>query len=110
MSTTRKPPADPRGTIGFEPLDHPVETAILRYLSAEAAKFDEARTDDTLSEAARERCAAQASVLRTVIAHIERGDYKRLPEDKPRGIAAIMGQWPGDETDDEVAKALKEQS
>jgi hypothetical protein len=28
----------------------------------------------------------------------------------PTGLAAIMGRWPGDETDEEIAKALEELS
>jgi len=34
----------------------------------------------------------------------------RKPQGPRSGINAIIGQWPGDESDDEVAKALKELS
>ena len=35
----------------------------------------------------------------------------RFKTDKPKGgIASIIGKWPGDETDEEIAKALKDMS
>lgn len=36
----------------------------------------------------------------------------RLPtaEESGKGLAAIIGKWPGDETDEQVAKALEDLS
>jgi hypothetical protein len=34
----------------------------------------------------------------------------RRPQGPRSGLAAIMGQWPGDETDDEIAAALEKVS
>ena len=34
----------------------------------------------------------------------------RVPQDPKTGLAAIIGQWPGDETDEEVQQALDELS
>ena len=36
------------------------------------------------------------------------GYVETLPRRNPGGVAAIFGQWPGDETDDEVARALED--
>lgn len=32
------------------------------------------------------------------------------PQEKPSGLAAIMGKWPGDETDEEIAEAMEGES
>ncbi|MGH7135460.1 MAG: hypothetical protein ACREHD_06945, partial [Pirellulales bacterium] len=42
----------------------------------------------------------------------ERFDLDELlcEQDGKRGVSAILGQWPGDESDEQIATALKELS
>jgi hypothetical protein len=44
---------------------------------------------------------------RVEIYTIDLGVWTGLEIEEARGLAALVGQWPGDETDEEVAQALE---
>lgn len=50
-----------------------------------------------------------SAIPRPIPEHVDLDEVSR-DDNQRRGISAIMGQWPGDETDEEIAAALKELS
>ena len=58
-------------------------------------------------DAAAERVSVCEQVLRPLFEVAEPAGRYRVRQGPNSGIAAIMGKWPGDETDEEIAAILE---
>jgi hypothetical protein len=63
---------------------------IVAFLQAEERKQDAAAADASLSDDSRNRCSARAGILRTMVARIERGDYRDAIVRVPVGVLQEM--------------------
>ncbi len=80
------------GTVKFRP-----SGSVLRV---EADRIEPASADDV----------AVFSSAPTLLVEDLDAHARRLPLDPGSGLAAIIGQWPGDETDEQILAALAELS
>ncbi|HZL99739.1 MAG TPA: hypothetical protein VFD43_05750 [Planctomycetota bacterium] len=68
-----------------------------------------ARLDADRIDVVGEGDEAFAVAPRPILGELGQGDLRRSPTTS-RGIGSIIGQWPGDETDDEIRRALADLS
>lgn len=93
----------------LEPVDFPERCRVRVEVREVQPAADDASHDKVHTNTSGDNGSVFSAVPRPIGARFELDEILREQRHK-RGIAAIMGQWPGNESDDEVAAALKELS
>jgi hypothetical protein len=82
---------------------------VLQFIQFLEYKYTPSENEKSLEPKASIPAPRQIKVPTPLYRPFKLSDFK-VPQDPDSGMSAIYGTWPGDETDDEILKAVEELS